>query len=424
MFPLPCACDIYVVVFFNKLFCKFTENAGFYSDRILKDSVKLLFSSLHQFCMNEIEDRTEADLHRIRIGQVIHDQYEAMKDEFTREMRMATDWTKGDFQEMGTFDGMIRAQLRPFPEIAKQYLEDTKKLNDAYGDPYRRGWQMQMVEAQARRELIENTTFDLGLTRTDERAEAPEREVYSFAYSYDGRKLIHDLFQERLRENRNLVVLFTGKTGGGKSYASLSIADFLTPSLHVGFEMQSLVYDIPSFIQRVRTQEPGTAIILDEAGISAGSRDALSRESKSLGKTIQSIRYLKHCTIFTLPNANFLDKQVRLLVDVVFDHVEQQKQGEFTPMIPVVSEDGKDVILHPFTIGRMVIRSVYFPLPRPSLIDDYEKTRKNHNMKQLADLESALRPEEKIDRRSENGKNPNSIKNLRPFQSAGKFIYD
>lgn len=364
--------------------------------------------------MDEIEDRAEADLHRIRIGQVIHDQYEAMKEEFTHEMRIITPWTKGDFQEMASFDQVIKAQCRPFPEILKHYAEDTERLNRRYGDPYIRGWQLSMTEAKERRELLENITFDLGLTRTDERAEAPERIVYSYAYQHDGRQLVWDLFQKRLAENRNLVILFTGKVGGGKSYGSLSVADYLTPDLKVGYDLNSMVYSIEDFIQQVKTLPPGEVIIMDEAGITAGSRDTMTRESKALSKVIQSVRYLKHCSIFSLPNINFLDKNIRLMIDIVFEHVEQQKQGEFTPYRPELTDDGKDVQLIPYTIGNTVIRSVYFPLPRPSLIRDYEVKRRAHNMTQLNELQDSLKPKSETDGR---GKNPNSLKNLKPFRS-------
>lgn len=102
------------------------------------------------------------------------------------------------------------------------------------------------------------------------------------------------------------------------------------------------------------------------------------------------------------------------MIDIVFEHVEQQRQGEFTPYRPELTDDGKDVQLIPYTIGDTVIRSLYFPLPRPSLIRDYEKKRKEHNMEQLNELQDSLKPKSETDGR---GKNPNSLKNLRPFRA-------
>ena len=103
------------------------------------------------------------------------------------------------------------------------------------------------------------------------------------------------------------------------------------------------------------------------------------------------------------------------MIDIIFDHTEDQRQGEFSPYIPVLTDDGKDINLMPLTKGNTIIRSVYFPLPRPSLIADYEKKRRTHNMKQLEDLQNTLKKkptEERDEKEDRRGKNPNSLKNL------------
>ena len=109
------------------------------------------------------------------------------------------------------------------------------------------------------------------------------------------------------------------------------------------------------------------------------------------------------------------------MIDIIFDHTEDQRQGEFSPYIPVLRDDGKDIDLIPFTKGKTIIRSVYFPLPRPSLIEDYERKRRIHNMRQLDDLQNTLIKKERHTSTEESteesmedrrGKNPNSLKNL------------
>lgn len=363
----------------------------------------------------------EADLHRIPINSVIFQQYIKMNEEFSYELRINGSFTKGQFPEMAIFEQMARAQSRGFKDILNIYDSNVKNLNFNYGDPYLNHWEMNTEEAKQRKELLENLAYDLGLTRTDERPEPIKREVYSYTYDYDGRQLVHELFRRRLRENRNLVILFSGKVGGGKSYGSLSVADYLTPDMRTGYDLKSMVYSIEDFIEAVKTLPAGETIIMDEAGISAGNRDTMTKESKALGKVIQSIRYLQHCSIFSLPNINFLDKSIRLMIDIIFDHTEDQRQGEFSPYIPVLTDDGKDIQLVPFTKGKTIIRSVYFPLPRPSLIEDYERKRRTHNMRQLDDLQSTLikkdrhtSNEEGIEDKADDrrGKNPNSLKNL------------
>ena len=359
----------------------------------------------------------EADLHRIPINSVIYQQYIKMNEEFSDELRINGPYTKGQFPEMAIFEQMARSQARGFADILSSYDSKVADLNFNYGDPYLHHWEIGIQEARERKELLENLAYDLGLTRTDERPEPVKRDIYSFTYDYDGRQIVYDLFKKRLRENRNLIILFSGKVGGGKSYGSLSVADYLTPDMRIGYDLSSMVYSIEEFIEAVKTLPPGETIIMDEAGISAGNRDTMTRESKALGKVIQSIRYLQHCSIFSLPNINFLDKSIRLMIDIIFDHTEDQRQGEFSPYIPVLTDDGKDINLMPLTKGNTIIRSVYFPLPRPSLIADYEKKRRTHNMKQLEDLQNTLikkdrRQDENQEREDRRGKNPNSLKNL------------
>jgi hypothetical protein len=360
------------------------------------------------------EIRTEADLYRIAMGSLIRQKYEDMQYEFEEWSQYNMTMTYGAMQSLHT---MARAQARGYPDLLKKYDLDFEELNKRNGNINEKRWEMRPDEARERKELLENLLYDLGPTRMDERPERSESVVYNHHYAVDGRQLVYDLFQTRLSENRNLVLLFTGQVGGGKSWGSLSLADYLTPSMKMGFSLEGLVFDIPSFIKHVRQGNPGDVIILDEAGVAAGSRDSLTKASKSLGKVIQSIRYLQYCTVFSVPNVNFLDRQIRLMVDLVFQHDENMKQGEFWVMIPKLTDDGKEVEYVRMKKGNNVIGSVFFPTPRPALVQDYEKKRREHNMEQLSDLQKDLEGDDKTES-DMRGKNPNSLKNLRQFKES------
>ena len=360
------------------------------------------------------EIRNEADLYRIAMGSLIRQKYEDMEYEFERWSQYNMPMTYGAMQSLHS---MARAQARGYPDLLKKYDEEVKELDKNKGSINERRWEMRPDEARERKELLENLLYDLGPTRMDERPEPSESVVYNHHYAVDGRQLVYDLFQTRLSENRNLVLLFTGQVGGGKSWGSLSVADYLTPSMKTGFSLEGLVFDIPSFIKHVRQGNPGDVIILDEAGVAAGSRDSLTKASKSLGKVIQSIRYLQYCTVFSVPNVNFLDRQIRLMVDLVFQHDENMKQGEFWVMIPKLTDDGKEVEYVRMKKGNNVIGSVFFPTPRPALVQDYEKKRREHNMEQLSDLQKDLEGDDNDKNESDmRGKNPNSLKNLKQFK--------
>ncbi len=354
------------------------------------------------------EYRIEADLHRFSIGTVLHQQYSKMQEEY---MRWCTYPTKAEYPAMATLDTMVRAQVRPYPDILAQYDERVKDIDRRYGEINMRRWTMHPGEALERKTLLENLLIDLGPTRIDERPQAPKYKAYDEGYRFDGREIVNSLFEKRLTENRNLNLLFTGKVGGGKSYATLSTADYLSKGQ---YDLNGFVFDVLTFINRTRTAKPGDVIILDEAGVSAGSKDSMTKGVKSLSKVIQSTRYLQLCTEITLPNFNFLDKQIRLMVDLIFDHEEDQRQGEFTVYVPVLSDDGKDVKMSPLIHKGKIIRSVFFPLPKPSLVREYEEMRRKHNLAQLKDLEEELNPEPKNE--TNRGKNLNSKRNLMQYR--------
>ncbi len=355
-----------------------------------------------------LPDKPEGDLNRIPIGATLYQQYMAMQQEFAYALRVAGSYANYEYTEMRTMFSMAKAQTQ-YPEVLKSFLDKWEKLNEKYGSPAPRAWEFFLDEGEERKDLIEELLYSSGITRMDSRPPAPEINRFDFGYRYDGRKIIHSLWKEREKENRNLNILMTGKVGGGKSYGGLSIGNYENKN----FDIANFSYDIGDFIDRVQNQPKGTVIVLDEGGVSAGNKDSMSLASRSLSKTIQSTRYLQLISIFNVPNISFIDKSVRLLCDLVFEHTEDMLQGEFSVSVPELSEDGREIILKPLRYDHMIIKTVYFPLPPPYLIEAYEDRRREHNKRQLSELKEKLSPSEKEE--DGRGKNPNSRANLRQF---------
>lgn len=362
-------------------------------------------------------ENDQGDLTRIAVNSTIWQQYMIVQEEYGTGMRVSGNVSKYDYIEMRTLYSIIQAQAVQYPEILKKYNEKWKALNSIYGDPEFRSWEFKVGEATERKNLIEALMVDLGITRVDARPEPPEVQKYEYGYRYDGRVIIYSYWQKRLKENKNLNIVFTGKVGGGKSYASITTGNYLNPN----FDLENVCYTIADFIERVQTQPKGTVIILDEAGVSASNRDTMTKESKTLSKVIETTRYLQQISIFNLPNLAFLDKHVKTMLDLVFIHDADMNQGEFSISIPELTEDGKDIELNLLRYGGKMMKSVYFPLPPPYMIADYELHRERHNREQLDDLHSELwkkrekeKEKNKVDGR---GKNPKSLNNLRHFKS-------
>ena len=355
------------------------------------------------------EDKPEGELNRIPIGATLYQQYLDVQEEYAKGLRISGQYAKYEYLEMRTLFSMISVQSQ-YPEVLKMYLDEWEKLNVKYGRTDIRGWAFFSEEAEERKHLIEKMMVGLGLTRMDSRPPPPQVEKYDFGYRVDGRRVIDHYWNMRKGENRNLNLILTGKVGGGKSYGTLSIANYMNRNYDLG----NICYEISDFIDRIQSQPKGTVITLDEAGVSAGSKDTMSLASKSLSKTLQSTRYLQLISIFCVPNISYVDKTVRTMCDLVFTHEEGQKQGEFSVAVPELTEDGRDVELRPLKFEHMTVRSVYFPLPPPYLIQEYEVLRERHNKEQLSDLGKKLRAKKELE--DKRGTNPNSLKNLRHFE--------
>jgi len=351
----------------------------------------------------------QGNLNRIAINATIHGMYTQVQEEFYRNIRLG-DFGKEEYPMMQTMESIMRAQARGHTDLLKKYDDDCFAVRKKYGNATWKQWEMHLNEAGEIKALLEGLMYDLGITRVDERREMPEPVIRDYSYGLDGRQLVYEMYMKRLSENRNLNILFTGKIGGGKSYASLSAAQFIDST----FTLSRVVFKIPDFIRSTQSGLPSQAIILDEAGVAASSREALNKSVKAIGKVIQSTRYKKLATFFTLPNVMFLDKQVRLMLDIVFSHDEGQRQGEFQVGYPVVSDDNKEVEFRPMKYAGKIVASVFFPLPSPALITEYEKLRDANSKEQLDELQDELEPKTKES--DGRGKNPNSLKNLKPFR--------
>ncbi|OWP57376.1 MAG: hypothetical protein B2I17_01700 [Thermoplasmatales archaeon B_DKE] len=359
--------------------------------------------------MNDDENGL-GNLNRFSIGSALYVSYNRMQEEFVREQRICTRFMRGEYSAMQGLCSMAEAQARGHPELLKKFQDDLAAIRTKYGNKDYNQWSMVPAEASEVKTVLEGLLYDLGPSRIDERAQQPMPVVHDYGYRYDGRQLIWELFERRLKENRNLNIMFTGKVGGGKSYASLSIATYVS----YPFDLSHMVFRIPVFIQMTKTSQAGQVVILDEAGVSASNREALSKSVKALGEIIQSTRYMKLLTIYTVPNISFVDRQIRLLLDLVLDHDESMQQGEFAPGIPEVSEDGKSAEFRRMKYGGKIVGSVFFPLPPPSIVEAYEKMREVNNRAQLDELQEKLEPKKPED--SKRGRNPNSMKNLKQYR--------
>jgi len=122
--------------------------------------------------------------------------------------------------------------------------------------------------------------------------------------------------------NRMFSCVIVGKPGRGKSWLSIAMAEMLDRTKLSGtrFKQEHITFGEKEFSEVIRKKhKPGTFIIVDDAGISLYSREALKKEVIALSKIFQTVRYKNLGIILTLPSWAMLDKNIRRLTDAYIE---------------------------------------------------------------------------------------------------------
>jgi hypothetical protein len=188
-----------------------------------------------------------------------------------------------------------------------------------------------------------------------------------------------------IRQNKNFIGVYTGDTGGGKSYASIAFSESVDPRFKVDGICTSAKEMLDYLTERHRPK--GSAIVLDEAGVNMSSRKWMSAENKALGELFQTFRYMNLAVSLTLPNFTFLDVQQRKLVHFSFEDPQIYKQHGLCMMKPYYWRH--DNFTDDFTryspilvqaSGKICrVKRVAFNLASEKLLDDYEKKKLEWN---------------------------------------------
>lgn len=143
--------------------------------------------------------------------------------------------------------------------------------------------------------------------------------------------LIRTLKYRMRKQGMSNFIIVTGKKGSGKSYLSLRMGELLQGKdfglNHVCFSVQELLELLDG-----KTLKAGDVILLEEIGVAANSRDAMTNINKSLSFAAQTIRPECITLIANTISWNLIDSQVKNLADFrieVIGHDARQKLTEF-----------------------------------------------------------------------------------------------
>lgn len=198
--------------------------------------------------------------------------------------------------------------------------------------------------------------------------------------------LVHEC-QSRIRENLNNILAVLGKSGSGKSWLCLSLAEQIDPTFsikRVCFSPTELLRLITKHIKGEDVLPLGACIVVEEAGVQYSNRAWQSVTNRIISALSQSFRSLNFTIFFNLPNFKRFDIQVQEMVHFILI-VKKKNIAE-----GVSYSQLREVFVNHFTGelknyppewiksngSRSMMSMIAVKRPSPKLVEEYEARKK------------------------------------------------
>ena len=196
--------------------------------------------------------------------------------------------------------------------------------------------------------------------------------------------------RNRIKKNRNLIALFIGDTGSGKSLSSIRLAEAVDPN----FNVDRIVFTVKDFIALVNLGlPPGSVIIFDDAGLGINARLWQEVSARIFGMLTQGFRYKQIITFITVPDESFIERQSRKLVHIRFEATDVQ--GLMKPKLLSRNPFDPDRPLAKYPrihrgMSEITVKLVKFKLPSDELREKYEAKKKEYMEKRFKEFQEEL----------------------------------
>lgn len=195
---------------------------------------------------------------------------------------------------------------------------------------------------------------------------------------------------DRIRKNKNVIGVFLGPTGSGKTYATLDLARNISKELGTNFTIDgNVAFNFADLIKKTQLPEndkPGSVFIFEEvgaAGSGAASSQWSSKNNASFNSFLQIIRCKNQILLFTTPNFGLLSKQDRTLCHFVaqMQWVNPQNNESNAKMFRVTYNSLYDKAYMKYLRinykgTRICVKNTYFKLPPKEILEPYERAKK------------------------------------------------
>lgn len=209
--------------------------------------------------------------------------------------------------------------------------------------------------------------------------------------------------KQRIRQNKNMLMVLSGPTGSGKSWSALKIAELLDDE----FSSERVVFKGSELMALINSGklDKGSVIVWDEAGIDISSKNWMSTTNKLLNFLFQTFRHKCFVLIFTVPYSSFVDKSTRKLFHAELRTESINFNDETVKLKPqLIQYNGRlDKFYYKYLRvsnrkGVAPITYWYVPKPSSQLITSYEQRKKEFTDKLNLKISNELKVLENDDK--------------------------
>ena len=184
----------------------------------------------------------------------------------------------------------------------------------------------------------------------------------------------------RIERKQNAIVLITGQTGIGKSYAALYLAEKLDPT----FNVNKVAFSMKEFSYILHKYDPkaGEALVLDEASIVMDNRNYQSKENIFGTHIFTVFRHRLNYIFLTAPASNHIDKKIQDLAHYKVQVIHRDdNRKQVIGMVRAIDHNtirNKTYNKSLKAGGFSKFPAHTFYLPSKKLVDDYEALARPH----------------------------------------------
>ena len=119
----------------------------------------------------------------------------------------------------------------------------------------------------------------------------------------------------RIKDYKNVLILFQGEPGMGKSFCAIRLAQCIDPN----FSIDNIVFTPKDFMQLINDGElkKGSIIIFDEAGVGINSSEWYSKQVILFNTVLQTFRQMQLIVLFTVPDIGYIETKSRKLIQLL-----------------------------------------------------------------------------------------------------------